>query len=107
MQVRCKTLKPTYWFWISVRPYRDVMRAVPHINSRGVRMNYLQAWVLRLQSSRPFFSLLPVSPQPLACVVIRPEAGSSGTAQNSSGVGMYSGSIPWGIPISFEGKKIA
>uniref|UniRef100_UPI0012F78C7F AAA family ATPase n=1 Tax=Edaphobacter aggregans TaxID=570835 RepID=UPI0012F78C7F len=29
MQVRRKTLKPAYWFWISVRPHRDVMRAVP------------------------------------------------------------------------------
>jgi hypothetical protein len=47
--------------------HRDVMRAVPHINPRGVRMNHLQAWVLRLQSSRPFLSLLPVSPQLLAC----------------------------------------
>jgi hypothetical protein len=54
MQVRRKTLKPA--FWISVRPHRDVMRAVPHSHPRGVRMNYLQAWVLRLQSSRPFLS---------------------------------------------------
>src|SRR3984893_13116544 len=67
MHVRRKTLKPAYWFWISVRAHRDVMRAVPHINPRGVSMNYLQAWVLRLQSSRPFLSLLPVSPQLLAC----------------------------------------
>jgi hypothetical protein len=38
MQVRRKTLKPAYGFWISVRPHRDVMRAVPHINPRGVSM---------------------------------------------------------------------
>jgi hypothetical protein len=46
MQVSCKTLKPAYWFLISIRPHGDVMRVVPHINSRGVRMNYLQAWAL-------------------------------------------------------------
>jgi hypothetical protein len=41
MQVRRKTLKSAYWFWISVRPHGDVVRAVPHIDPRGVRMNYL------------------------------------------------------------------
>src|SRR5690349_17405178 len=25
MQFRRRTLKPAYWFWISVRPHRDVM----------------------------------------------------------------------------------
>jgi len=43
MQVRCKTLKPAYWSWISVRSYRHVMRAVPYINPRRMRMNYFQA----------------------------------------------------------------
>src|SRR5208283_1060244 len=30
MQVSCKTLKPAYWFWISIRPHGDVMRCSPH-----------------------------------------------------------------------------
>src|SRR5438093_10023737 len=67
MQVSCKTLKPAYWFLISIRPHGDVMRVVPHINSCGMRMNHLQAWVLGLQSSCPLLSLFPISPQLLAC----------------------------------------
>jgi len=58
MQVSRKTLKSAYWLLISIRPHDDVMRAVPHINSRSVGVNHLQTWVLRLQSSRhPFLSL--------------------------------------------------
>jgi hypothetical protein len=48
MQVSCKTLKPAYWFCISIRLHGDVMRAVPHINSRRLRMNHLQARILGL-----------------------------------------------------------
>jgi hypothetical protein len=48
MQISCKTVKPAYWFWISIRAHGDVMRAVPHINSRSLRMNHLQAWLLGL-----------------------------------------------------------
>jgi hypothetical protein len=41
MQVSCKTFKPAHWFWISVWPYRDVMRAITHIDPRCMRMNHL------------------------------------------------------------------
>src|SRR5678816_2992729 len=58
MQVSCKTLKPAYWLVISIRRHGDVMRTVPHINSRSMRMNHLQAWLFGLQSSRPLLSLL-------------------------------------------------
>ena len=33
---------------------------------RGMRVNYLEAWILRLQSAAPFLSLLPVPPQHFA-----------------------------------------
>src|SRR5438132_902991 len=42
MQVRRKTLKPAHRFRISVRTYRYVMRAIAHVDSRRLRMDYLQ-----------------------------------------------------------------
>src|ERR1700740_3332890 len=62
MQVRRETLKPAHRLWITIRPHSDVMRAVPHVDSRCLRMDYFQTRVLRLQSPPPFFSLLPVPP---------------------------------------------
>src|SRR5690349_12620913 len=41
----------------------DVMQAVPNIDPRCMRMDYIQTRVLRLQLPSPFFSLLPVPPQ--------------------------------------------
>jgi len=46
MQVRGKTLKPAYGFWISIRSHGHVVSAVPHIDPCGMRMNYLQTGVL-------------------------------------------------------------
>ena len=47
--------------------HRDIMRAVAHINPRGIRVDDLQTRVLGLQSSSPLLSLFPVSSQPVAC----------------------------------------
>jgi hypothetical protein len=63
MQVRRETLKPADRLWIAIRTHSDVMHAVPHVDPRCIRVDYLKTWVLRLQSSPPFFSLFPVSTQ--------------------------------------------
>jgi hypothetical protein len=42
MQVRRETLKPAHRLWIAIRPDRDVMYAVPHIDSRCMRMDYFR-----------------------------------------------------------------
>jgi hypothetical protein len=67
VQVCGKTLKPAYRFWISVWPHGSVMRAVPHIDSCRMRMKYFQSRIFRSQSPGPFFPLLPVPPQLVAC----------------------------------------
>src|SRR5271167_2352891 len=67
MQVRRKTLKPAHRLWIAIRAHRDIMHAIPHIDPRRMRMDYLQTRVLRLQSPRPFFSLFPVPPESIVC----------------------------------------
>src|SRR5262249_30725055 len=67
ISVAVMELKPAHRFCIAVRPHRDVMCTVPHIDPRGMRVNYREAWVLGLQSAAPFLSLLPVSPQHFAC----------------------------------------
>jgi hypothetical protein len=63
MKVCCETLKAAHWLLVPIRSYCDVMGAVADIDAGCIRMNYLQARIVRLQSLRPFLPLLPVSPQ--------------------------------------------
>src|SRR5216684_6812149 len=68
---------------------QSVIRISPFIGAQ--RRSRLWA---RGQQLGSWIALFSISGLP----VIRPEAGSSGMEQNSSDVGMYSGSIPWGGP---------
>jgi hypothetical protein len=62
-----ETLKAAYRFRIAIRPYGNVMRSIAHVDPRRVWVDDLQTWVIGLQSTRPFLSLLPVPPQLLVC----------------------------------------
>jgi len=62
MQVRRKALKPAYRLRISVWTDRYVVSLIADIDPRRMRMNYLWARVLRLQSLRPFLPFFAVSP---------------------------------------------
>jgi hypothetical protein len=67
MQVRRETLKPPHRLWIAIRSHSDVMHAIAYIDPCCLRMDYLQARVIRLQPPHPFLSLLVISPQFLVC----------------------------------------
>jgi len=60
MQISGETLKPADRVGISIRPDRDVMRAVAHVDSGGVGMHHVQAGILDPESTGQFFSLLPI-----------------------------------------------
>src|SRR5437867_11229409 len=63
MQAGGETRKSTNGFRVLVRADRYVMRAVSHIDSRGVGMDDLQTWVFGSQPPAQFFSLLAILPQ--------------------------------------------
>ena len=60
MQVGGETLKPADRVWVSIRPDRDVMRAVADVDPGGVGMHHAQAGVLDPEPPGQFFSLLPI-----------------------------------------------
>jgi hypothetical protein len=60
MQVRRETVKPADRVGISIRPDRDVMRAVADVDARGVRMHHLQARVRDPEPTGQLFSLFPI-----------------------------------------------
>jgi hypothetical protein len=61
MQVGCETLKPADRVWIAIWANGDVMRAVAHVDSGGVGMHYLQAWVIGPEPPGQFVPLLPIA----------------------------------------------
>jgi hypothetical protein len=63
MEISGEALEPAHRFGITVRSHRHVMCTIAHIDSRGLRMDYLQARVLRLQPPREFLLRFAVSPQ--------------------------------------------
>src|SRR5215470_5043748 len=67
MQICGEALESAHWLRIAIRPYRHVMRTVAHIDSRSVRMDYLQTWVLRLQPPCEFLPGLAISPKLFVC----------------------------------------
>ena len=67
MKIRGETLKSSHRLWVAVRSYCNVVSTVTNINPCSMRMDHLQTRILRLQTSRPFLSLFPISPRLVIC----------------------------------------
>src|SRR6516165_742908 len=67
MKIRGETLKSSHRLWVAVRYYCNVVSTVTNINPCSMRMDHVQTRILRLQTSRPFLSLFPISPRLVIC----------------------------------------
>jgi hypothetical protein len=62
LEVRGETVKPAHRLGIPIRPDRDVVRAVPHVNPGGVGMDHREPRVLGSETSGQRFPLRAVQP---------------------------------------------
>ena len=67
MQIRGEALESAHWLRITIRSHGHIMCTVAYVDSRSVRMDYLQTWVLRLQPPCEFLPSSTISPKLFVC----------------------------------------